>query len=66
MDRQIDLILASFEYQNKFTCAELEELHYPSTIFPQKIDIQVTLNRMVTHGILELVSGSKDMYRKAL
>jgi hypothetical protein len=56
------LILASFEYQNVWTCADLEEAHYPSTTFPSKIDVQLTLNRMVTYGILEI---ERDLYRKA-
>lgn len=62
IDNQMKLILASFEYQNFWTCKDLEEAHYPSTTFPGKVDMQMALNRLVTYGILEL---ERDVYMKA-
>jgi len=62
LDNKMKLILASFEYQSVWTCKDLEEAHYPSVTFPARVDVQVTLNRMVTYGILEV---NNDLYREA-
>lgn len=62
LDSRMKLILASFDYQNVWSLADLEETHFPSVTFPAKVDIQITLNAMVTYGILEI---ERDLYRKA-
>jgi hypothetical protein len=62
MDRQMQLILASFEYQNVWTKEDLEQAHVPGVVFRTKTDMELALNRLITYGHLEVDSWGN--YRK--